>query len=357
MSADSHQVMEDALLLLRPLGFESRAAGANHAPMVADALCALGRADAVIPWIERYKPRLEGERSRNRPISQNDWRESLGHFSQAADWTALFNNELESQPWAQVLNKWVPRLAPGLAAAAFHGLLRSAHAVRSLEHGVTPLRLEELGRGLAYWAARYQHLPELEDRESDLSPAQALGQLPTLPLQNLLSLKPPDMATGLFLVSALPSFKSVANLVKTSGDQAGFLSDLTESSAISFLENPNGFSAAVAFLHSVTGPAAVRLLLPHLHANTHQILLRYCWQTVAGLYVAFGPTPRVSEEQEGTLDPLTLCDRAVSVGLSTSDPHAIKFIEACAREYRLRPSPAYFAAAASAVEILQKNPT
>jgi hypothetical protein len=73
------------------------------------------------------------------------------------------------------------------------------------------------------------------------------------------------MGTGLFLASALPSFKDVINLVDTSADTSEFLSDLTELSAISFLENGNGFSAAVAFLHSVTGPSCVRFLLPYLH--------------------------------------------------------------------------------------------
>ena len=30
----------------------------NHAPMVAEALCALGRPDAVRPWVNRYRKYL-----------------------------------------------------------------------------------------------------------------------------------------------------------------------------------------------------------------------------------------------------------------------------------------------------------
>ena len=53
----------------------------------------------------------------------------------------------------------MPRLAPGLMAAATHGWLRTAHAVRGLGRRQTPERLAELARGLAYWAARYQEVP------------------------------------------------------------------------------------------------------------------------------------------------------------------------------------------------------
>ena len=49
--------------------------------------------------------------------------------------------------------------AAGLMAAATHGWLRTAHAVRSLTARETPERIAELARGLAYWAARYQEVP------------------------------------------------------------------------------------------------------------------------------------------------------------------------------------------------------
>src|SRR5262252_10848165 len=67
--------------------------------------------------------------------------------------------ELAEAPWQAVLQAWVPRLAPGLWAAATHGPIRTGHAVRSLAARTTPQRLHELAEGLGYWAARYQVLP------------------------------------------------------------------------------------------------------------------------------------------------------------------------------------------------------
>ena len=54
------------------------------------------------------------------------------------------------------------RLAPGLSAAATHGILRTAHAARALSRRDTPERRGELARGLAYWAVAYEELPARE---------------------------------------------------------------------------------------------------------------------------------------------------------------------------------------------------
>ena len=48
-----------------------------------------------------------------------------------------------------VLRNVLPALLPGVAAGAFHGLIRTAHAVEAGHRG-------ELASGLAYWAWRWQ---------------------------------------------------------------------------------------------------------------------------------------------------------------------------------------------------------
>ena len=60
-----------------------------------------------------------------------------------------------------MLATWWPRLLPGAAASATHGIIRTAHAVRSLASAGDPddLLTAELGSGLGYWAARFQYLP------------------------------------------------------------------------------------------------------------------------------------------------------------------------------------------------------
>src|SRR5499426_2921752 len=103
--------------------------------MAAEALFALGRPDAVLPWIERYKSRFQDHPQARNPIPPGDWQASLSHRSRVADWVAFFDRALAEAPWQAVLQAWVPRLAPGLWAAATHGPIRTGHAVRSLAAG------------------------------------------------------------------------------------------------------------------------------------------------------------------------------------------------------------------------------
>src|SRR5260370_27652217 len=58
MRAASYDSLDDALDSLSGYGNALANGNFNHAPMVAEALCALGRPEAVMPWLERYRPRL-----------------------------------------------------------------------------------------------------------------------------------------------------------------------------------------------------------------------------------------------------------------------------------------------------------
>lgn len=51
----SYTSMDEALDLLSGYGPDLSNGLTNHAPMAAEALCALGRPEAVLPWIERYR--------------------------------------------------------------------------------------------------------------------------------------------------------------------------------------------------------------------------------------------------------------------------------------------------------------
>ena len=111
-----------------------------------------------------------------------------------------------------------------------------------------------------------------------------------------------------------------------------------------YLENvPPG--SVITYIHAVTGPSAIRLLLPHLDAKARATLLRYGWQGAAALYAASGgkwSSPAPAPAATGDRDDLV--DRAVATG----DEHAIKFTEACLREHALNPKAVYLEAARDA---------
>ena len=63
-----------------------------------------------------------------------------------ADWEVYFRDEMTEEPWRDVLTRWWPRLLPGVAAAATHGVIRTSHAARSLSQTDTAQRRDERPR-------------------------------------------------------------------------------------------------------------------------------------------------------------------------------------------------------------------
>src|SRR5580704_2124328 len=126
----------------------------SHAPMATEAMCAMGRADAVMAWIENYRHQFT---ERPRPSVRIDaarWRDALGLPHRFADWVVFFQDQLSRRPWTEVVREWGALLAAGLAGAATHGIIRAG------ANEETPARRRELADGLAYWAATYEELPE-----------------------------------------------------------------------------------------------------------------------------------------------------------------------------------------------------
>src|SRR5437016_1880637 len=128
--------LDEALGVLGDTGPEYDAFGvaislANHGPMVVDALCALGHEDAVVAWAEKYRPRLDEQPPRRARITAEEWQNALGQKGRVTDWADLFDAVLSERPWTEVLDLWVPRLAPGMIGG-LHGAIRTAHAVRGM---------------------------------------------------------------------------------------------------------------------------------------------------------------------------------------------------------------------------------
>jgi hypothetical protein len=339
------EAMEDALELLAPTGPEYHGRLANHGPMAAQALVALERPESVVAWVESYRKRLQPHPAGSRPIEPNAWREALGDGARVGDWIVLFRRELADRPWKDVVSTWAARLSPGVVAAAFHGAIRTAHAVRSLEVTETPARRRELAEGLGYWAATYNALPE--DPSARRPPA---GRLPSAAVADVPILPPErrvmngNIVDRLAPLNAFPPFARVAGSVDASGDSSAFLSSLTETFANVYVASvPPG--SVITFLHGVTGPAAVRTLSAYVSPEERSRLLRYTWQACASFLASNGGKTIPGPSSEKLPAREELADRA----LATGDEHAIKFTEACFRENAIRPSPIYARAAADGV--------
>jgi hypothetical protein len=351
MRAPSYASLDDALELLAPYGIALTNGNSNHAPMVAEALCALGRPDAVMPWLVRYRERLLPRPEAGDRILAEDWRVVLGSRGRFTDWSAFFSQELREAPWREVLDRWVGRLAPGFCAAATHGVIRVGHAARSLAESETPPRLGELADALASWADTYQEL-SASDRETNggMAPRQAIARVPIVPLDR--RNEGGNITTSLATLGNFPEFASSIGLLDTEGDLALLVAELTEVFARVYLANARNIRTTIAFIHGVTSPAALGNIAPQVSDRTARAAARYAWQAGCGLYSCFGQdTATAADAEPSDADADELVERAIAHG----DEHVIKFTEVCLHRHALGPSPVYFAAADHVSSIIPRR--
>ena len=348
MSALPYAPLDEALERLAPFGIALGNGNFNHAPMVAEALCALGRPDAVLPWIERYRPRLLPRPAAGEPIDARHWRDALGQRERFADWSVFFADRLRESDWRDLLDTWSGRLAPGLSGAAAHGVIRVGHAARGLAVEETPQRRRELGDALASWAASYAELPAANGgRERKVAPEEAILRVAVVPPS---ARRPGNIAAALARLAEFPPFAPSVALADLNGDIAPRLAELCELFARVYLANVHNIPTAIAFIHGVTSLAAAGHIAAQVDEATARALLRYGWQAGCGLYACFGGDTAVTRDIAGDIaaDRDALVDRAVAHG----DEHVIKFTEACLSRHALAPSPAYPAAIAGLLAVV-----
>lgn len=318
----------------------------SHAPMVVEALVTLGRAEAVLPWLEGYRPGLLPRPEAREPIA--GWRDALGRTERTADWMQLMQRELAEAPWRDVLARWTERLAPAFCASATHGVLRVAHATRSLARRETPQRRRELGDALGAWAAEYQTLPAAAAaRPGRLAPDEAIAAVP---------LQPPgerrfrgSIVSALEGLSGFADFAPVIDWIDADAAPEPTVSSLTRAFARVFLANARDPLGAITFVHGITSASALRSLLPFVDAAIARELVRYGWQAGAALYASLATAKPWDGAISGPApDPEALIEAAVANG----DDHAIKLVEACLREHAALPDPIYLAAAAHGLAAL-----
>lgn len=346
MAGNSYTILDDALDALLPYGPDLSNGNFNHAPMVVEALCALGRPDAVFRWIEAYRPRLTPRPAPGEPVDWSRWWVHLGKRAMFADWSRLFAAELAKAPWRSVLDRWAMRLAPGYSGAAVHGAIRAAHAARGLAEAETRVRLTELADALASWAASYVELPTAAAPGPRLSPEMALAAVPVVPRER----RPAGNITmALNKLVEFPAFAPVIASVDLGDDLSASVGALGELFARVYLGNAADTRGFIVFVHSVTAVHALGNLLPHVSLATGRSLARHAWQAGCALYAAFGGAPPAGLVEPQDHDPATLVDKAIANG----DEHVIKFTEACVARHKIAPSPVYSAAIRHAFGIVR----
>jgi hypothetical protein len=359
----ANEVLDEGLSRLAATGPEFRGGLSNHGPMAAEALVRLGRADAVEHWLDGYLKRLEAAPRPSDRVTDATWRDALGQLNRVADWEAYLRAQLAEEPWRDVFARWWPRLLPGVAAAATHGIIRTSHAARSLASAEVagdperkagdPERRAELARALAYWAASYVELPGGARPSGTLNAGAAILALPVLDEPEQGGLITDRLKNGL---PRLPGLDGALAALRppSDADTARDLRDLAGEFTRVFLGY--GRAQPIAFLHAVTAPVAAYSVLPLLPRQLARPTYDALWQVGASLYAvhAGGVTPEPLPAASTAASPPAPGDLA-DLAVATGDEHAIKLTEACLRLHAETPDPVFLHAAARASDLLGRR--
>ena len=328
---------DEALERLRGTGGEVAGGVApNHGPMAAEALVALGRDDIVVAWADRYRRQLDAMPPASSPVTSGGWAQALGATHRFGDWAAFFRAQLAEAPWPVVFEEWIGRLLPATPSAGAHGLIRTAHALRALAAAETALRLEELGVALAYWAAYYRRLPGTPRLAGVLDLGAALQRIPLF-----LSGQPrPGMPRDVYLRVMRAHGREFSEAVDGAAEpRSRALS--ARSPRPARVVSGERVPSTPGILHTVTVPAALRLLLPHLPAG--------CTRRRSPMSGRTSP-PRLRHTATRGLPSATIGRHGGvsdhrTLHRERRSPRA-QVRRGLHREYRLNPRPAYLAAAA-----------
>lgn len=311
----------------------------NHGPMAAEALVELGHEGRVVGFAKIYNRYYASSYPvKTKEVTESNWKEAIGERNRLADWVEFFEKQTAIGGWKKVVKVWVPRLAPGFSAAAAHGVIRTGHAIRSLERAETGVRRQELAQALGYWAAYFQRLPENDDTIEVQWPADgAIGSIPMIDQKRVNHTR--SIMGKIEVIAEWDDFGSVINVLDISPPPGELISGLAETFAVAFAKHVNKDNC-VSMIHSVTATAMLRSIVPHLETGEAKRLIRYAWQTAAAIYSASG-NETVNEVPAATdLKPADLIKRAVA----SNEVHAIKFTEACLREYEVNRKPVFLIA-------------
>jgi hypothetical protein len=319
--------------------------------MAAEAMARHGHAESVHGWLDDYMGRLEEFPIGSGPIGV-DWQDALGDPRRIADWTAFFRLQTAERSWRDVLGTWWPRLLPGVAAAATHGVIRVGHAVRALlTDGEDEVHVTELAHGLAYWAARWQPFPATLTRPpapaargETLAPAAALAAVPRLADQ---SGGIRDRLPRLAGLDSWPATLAAPHIPANPAQARDWLTGLSDAATTRYLEYGHGNS--VMLVHCATAPTAILRALPALGQDLWEPSAAAAWAAVAALtaiYAPPGPAPRKTLPAAPAGIEETFA-RAVEHG----DEHVIKFADAAVDVHARTGKPDALAAAIRAVEL------
>jgi hypothetical protein len=276
----------------------------------------------------------------------------------------MFRRELTERPWREVLATWWPRLLPGIAGGATHGVIRVGHVVHALlaveaDPGAGPGpagagRLDdhphmlELADSLGYWSACWRPVDgDPSNRTGTLSAAAAVAAVPAVA----------DQVKGVpYRLTQLPATEgwqpvlSALRPVDDPQDAPALLEQVIDASVFDYL--PHGHGQAVMRVHASTAPTAVLRSLPALPRELWIQSVDIAWKATAALTAVCKPPAADPADLAVHFAGVTTAEDAMARGVDQGDEHVIKFVDTSLDVFARTGNTDALAAASRCVELI-----
>jgi hypothetical protein len=306
----------------------------NHMSMALSALVALGAsAERLQEFETRHARRLEPFPAAGPAVPPDTWRGAIGRPEAFTGLVQVFEADVRERGRDAVLRDTLPALVPGLGGAAFHGMIRTAYAVRAEDD-------LDVAHGLAYWAARAAPLgPLAASPGGEPDPGALLERVRADERLGRRSFPGGLIIDDMLAASALPGFADAANALSVADDTL----DRLALAMLDLYDATHDFTA----LHAVTSTHALRVLAPYL--SDVPLAVRCHWQALVAAYIGIGTpevgsAPAAASRRERSAPPAwpAIAERAIA----SEDEHTIKLVDSCRQEQLARGGDLYAAVAA-----------
>lgn len=335
------QAALDAIMNEMPnYSFEFTKTFANHAPMVLVALDRIGGSrERLRDFFEHYRDYKEllPLPAGVAPIDATNWKAAFGQRGREADLNLFFLAEVDRLGADAAIRHYLPVLADGVGASAFHALMR-------LAYGLIRKNDTEIALALAYWTATYLALPRpgvvqpiTKDPAAVLEKVATIDGLRGLPMHELLWLNMAESAR-------CPDFAPVIDWLDIDDSTL----ERMASSAIVLFAATMDFCA----LHAVTGIHWMRVVLPYL--DQPEPILRAFWQCIAALMgeMQFPVMPASQAVEKWRALPVPDWEAIKAAAAQSYDEHDISLVFSASEEMKVYGDPLYQLAAARRVGLV-----
>jgi hypothetical protein len=306
----------------------------NHLPMALYALAQMGASDERLTeyfgWWEENRALPRGDTGRR--IEADEWEQYIGEPTMFSALWEIFTRRGMDRGIDEVVGDVFPLVSGGIAAAAFHGLIR-------LAYGIEADHLGEIGAGLATICSRYANLGLPDHPPTAASVEEALARIAGRLSGSVFTGQ--GIIGKMLAATADPQFAGAFS-VPSMGTT--LLDDLARVAITLYWQTSN-----FTVLHMVTTTYAARVLFERYPQLASEDAIMSLWGAVCAAYASVG-APKLSEMSLPLSEPKPWRE-IFAAAVPNNNDHVIKMAFTCHRESIRHGNPLYQAAAARLVTV------